>query len=256
VLVVLPPSETKRDGGTGEALDLSALAFPRLNATRRRLVRAVRALARDPEATVSALGLGPRQLAEIDRNRNVATSATMPVMDRFTGVLYDALDAKSLTARQREFAASHVAVHSALFGLVAASDPVPAYRLSHDSRLPDLSLKREWASEIGSALATTPGLLLDLRSEAYVALGPAPARGDCVYLRVVSEADSGRKRALNHFNKKAKGQLVRAIIENGHDFETVGDLLEWSAHAGFRLRHSAPGELELVVDQVAPTRSG
>ena len=60
----------------------------------------------------------------------------MPAIDRYTGVLFDALDAPSLDADAREFARETVVVHSALFGLVGALDEIPAYRLSHDSRLP------------------------------------------------------------------------------------------------------------------------
>ena len=96
-------------------------------------------------------------------------------------------------------------------------------------------------------LAETPGLLLDLRSEAYAKLGPLPERADAVFVRVVSEDDEGRRRALNHFNKHGKGAFVRRMIEAGAVHDDVDALLGWARQAGIRLDRGAPGELDLVV---------
>ena len=247
MLILLPPSETKRDGGDGAPLDISGLAFTALAAERRALVHALRTLAADTDASVAALKLGRTQLFEVERNRQLTASGTMPVIDRYTGVLYDALDAPSLSSDARAFAHSHLVVHSALLGPVAALDPVPAYRMSHDSRLPELSLKRHWGTSIQAQFAPLSGVLLDLRSEAYTALGPLPVREGSAYLRVLSAGEDGQKRALNHFNKKSKGEFTRALLENGRDFGTVDELLGWAAGAGLTLRPGAAHELELVV---------
>jgi cytoplasmic iron level regulating protein YaaA (DUF328/UPF0246 family) len=256
VLVLLPPSETKRDGGAGGPLDYSVLAYPKLNPKRRMLVRALRALARDRAAAVTALKLGRTQLGEIDRIRALTTSATMPAIDRYTGVLYDALDAPTLGSAERDFAARTVFVHSALFGPVSVGDPIPAYRLSHDSRLPGLQLKAHWSDAIQAALASTEGVVLDLRSEAYVALGAVPAGPQTVFLRVVADAGDGRRRARGHFNKKSKGEFTRALVQHGEDFASVAALSDWANSAGFRLQPGAPGELELVVEEVIPAKRG
>ena len=129
---------------------------------------------------------------------------------------------------------------------MGAGDPIPAYRLSHDSRLDAPSLKARWATAVAKELTRHEGeLILDLRSEAYVALGPAPAGS--LFLRVVSCGPDGVARALNHFNKKGKGTLVRAIVENGVDFGDVDSLLAWGREHGHRLSVSEAGELVLEV---------
>jgi len=247
VLILLPPSETKRDGGDGPPLDLTQLAHPKLTATRRALVRRVAELARNPEEAMARLKLGPKLAFEVDRDRMLRKAPTMPAMDRYTGVLYEALDAPGLDAAARAFAAEHVRIHSALFGLIAAGDPIPAYRLSHDSRLEAPSVKATWAGSLSKELAAHASeLVLDLRSEAYVALGPVPvAVPESYYLRVVSVGDDGARRALNHFNKKGKGELVRAIVQHGADFASVDELIGWGRTVGQRL--SLDGQ-ELVLE--------
>jgi Uncharacterized protein conserved in bacteria len=246
VLVLLPPSETKRDGGSGAPLDLSALSFPELTPARREALAAVKALSRNLSAAAGMLRLGPASAGEAAKNRVLETSPTMPAIDRYDGVLFDELDAASLPEAARRFAGENVAIGSALFGVVGALDPIPAYRLSHDSRLPGTTLRKLWAPLAG-VLAARPGLLVDLRSEGYAHLGPVPARDDAVYVRVVTAGEDGRTRALNHFNKKGKGAFTRRLLLAGIDHPDVASLLDWAASEGIRLERGAPGELDLVV---------
>ncbi|MEO5920712.1 MAG: peroxide stress protein YaaA [Pseudolysinimonas sp.] len=248
MLILLPPSETKRTGGDDDTrLDYGALSWPQLTAQRRKAVDGVRRLSRNLGAATGALRLGGTQAAEVARNRVVLTSPILPAIDRYEGVLYEGLDAATLTAEQRAFAGRHVAIASAAFGLTGALDPIPAYRLSHDSRLPGLSLTRLWRAPLAALLAATGGLLIDLRSEAYANLGPIPDRDDAVFVRVVSEDATGRRRALNHFNKKGKGEFVRRILESGVDHPDCDSLLAWATATGIRLERGVAGELDLVV---------
>jgi len=246
MLVLLPPSETKRDGGAdGSALDLTALSFGSLTPQRSAAIAALKKLSRSVEESTAALGLGPKQRFEIDRNRALHSSPTMIAMDRFTGVLFEGLATETLDDNARDWLARNVVVHSALFGLVGAGDAIPAYRLSHDSKLPGVALRKHWAAAISEVLALHEGLVLDLRSEAYANLGPAPS--GALYLRVVTDGPNGQKRALNHFNKKGKGEFVRALAQAGIDHSDVAGLIDWAVSRDIRLAFGKPGELELTV---------
>jgi cytoplasmic iron level regulating protein YaaA (DUF328/UPF0246 family) len=246
VLILLPPSETKRDGGVeGSSLSLPALSFPTLTASRKTALAGLRVVSRSIVASTRALGLGPTQRFEIDRNRAVLSSPTMPAIERYTGVLYDAIDVESLDATARRFLDDTVVIHSALFGLVRASDRIPAYRFSHDSRVPGTSLPKIWREANAGVLAAQAQLVLDLRSESYVHLGPAGVSSH--FLRVVTRDAAGTKRALNHFNKHGKGELVRALALAGNNVASLGELIEWAASAGVELSPGRLGGLELVV---------
>jgi cytoplasmic iron level regulating protein YaaA (DUF328/UPF0246 family) len=247
MLFLLPPSETKRDGGDADSvLDFNALSFTALTRPRRAATDALVRLSRDVDASMKALRLGPRLRGEVDRNQALRSSPTRPALERYTGVAFDPIAADALSAPAWEWAAAHVAIHSALFGLLGATDPIPAYRLSHDSRLPDVALRSLWTEPVGKALASLGRPVLDLRSEAYAELGPAPAGS--AYVRIVSDA-GGRRRALNHFNKKTKGTLVARLVADRPSLDSIDDFVDWAQAAGMQLEW-AGGELLLVSESV------
>ena len=220
MLLLLPPSESKRPGGSGAPLDVSVLAFGALAPLRERALDALVALSEDPAEMTRVLKLTARQAGDVEANRAVRTAPTMPAVDRFTGVLYDALDAASLDGSARAWLGSHAAIQTALLGPVSALDPIPAFRLSAGHRLPGLPpVKRHWADDTARALTDGSRFVVDLRSEAYRALGPVPGS---VYVRVVAAGEDGAVRALNHFNKKAKGQLARALAQTRPEIDSAG----------------------------------
>lgn len=248
MLILLPPSETKRAGGSRHPFDPERLSFPALTPQRTQVIDALVALSADEERAARVLKLGGTQLHEVAVNAALLTGPTLPAVDRYTGVLFDALDAASIPSAGRRWLAAHVLIHSAPFGPVGALDPIPAYRLGASTTLPGVPpLRRLWAAEVSSALAAlSPRFVLDLRSEAYVGLGPVPQGIASRYVRVVSEGADGAVRALNHFNKHAKGELVRRLAEERPRVGSAAAFLRWADAAGLQVRDGKPGELELI----------
>jgi cytoplasmic iron level regulating protein YaaA (DUF328/UPF0246 family) len=252
VLVLLPPSETKHPGGDGAPLDLASLSAPELTPLREQLVDAVVALSADGPAARSALGLSPAQDDEIARNAVLRSSPTMPAIERYTGVLYDALDVRSLTRAQRRRAAGRLAVGSALFGLLRADDAVPAYRLSAGSSLPDLpTLRSLWKPVLTDVLAGIDDLVVDLRSGAYAELAPVPG---AVTVQVLSERPDGTRAVVSHFNKAHKGRLARLLATTTGEPDSVVRLRALLRRAGLHVEHDAGTELVLVVPAAAVTQ--
>ncbi|MFJ4037824.1 YaaA family protein [Microbacterium sp. NPDC090007] len=249
MLVLLPPSETKRPGGEGAPLDVDALALPALRPQRESVIDALIALSADEDEAARVLKLSARRRHEIADNAALRTAATMPAVDRYTGVLFDALDADTLDDAARSWLGAHVGIHSAPFGPVGALDAIPAYRLAAGTSLPGVApLRRLWAAAVTASLGqANPGFVLDLRSEAYVALGPVPADVASAYVRVVTAGEAGAVRALNHFNKHTKGAFVRALAMSRPEVDDLGDLLEWAHANAWTVRTTDTGDIELVV---------
>ena len=245
VLVLLPPSETKHAGGEGAPLDLATLTAPELTPVREQLLDALATVSADVPAARAALGLSPAQDDEIARNAVLRASPTLPVIERYTGVLYDALDVRSLTRAQRRRAAGRLAVGSALFGLLRAEDAVPAYRLSAGSSLPGLpTLRSIWKPVLTDVLADIDDLVVDLRSGAYAELAPVPG---AVTVQVLSERPDGARAVVSHFNKAHKGRLARLLATTTGEPDTVVRLRALLRRAGLHVEHRQPTELTLVV---------
>ncbi|BBZ04400.1 hypothetical protein MCHIJ_38370 [Mycolicibacterium chitae] len=246
MIVLLPPSETKRVGGEGPPLRTTSLSFPALNPLRDNLVDELVALAADPDASRRALGLSPKQDAEIERNAALRTSPTAPAILRYTGVLYDALDIESLSAAARSRADARLAVGSALFGLLRADDAVPAYRLSASSKLPGQpTLASRWRPVLEPVLAELAAgeLVVDLRSGSYAGLGRLPGAVD---VDVVAEHADGHRTVVSHFNKAHKGRLARVLATSRAEPDTAAGVAAIARRAGMRVERTGE-ELTVVV---------
>lgn len=243
--ILLPPSETKALGGEGPALDIGRLAFAaELTDARKRLLDAVVALSAAPDAARTALGLTVHQDDQIALNAELLTSPTTEALRRYTGVLYDALGYRSLRPAMRERARAQVFVASALFGIVAGGDPVPAYRLSAGSVLPDLGrLIPIWKPALSPVLTTLPGFVVDLRSGAYAALAPVST---AVTVRVLAEHPDGSRTVVSHFSKHHKGLLARALLRARTTPTTVEGVVKVARRAGLRVEHPSARQIDVL----------
>ncbi|WP_395311586.1 peroxide stress protein YaaA [Mycobacterium sp. AMU20-3851] len=246
MIVLLPPSETKRSGGDGPPLRLDQLSFPALNSLRAELVDELGALSADVAASRRALGLTAKQDAEIERNATLTSSPTLPAIDRYTGVLYDALDIDSLRGAAAARARARLAVGSALFGLLRADDPVPAYRLSAGSKLPGRpTLAARWRPVLEPALAEIAAgeLIVDLRSGSYAGLGRVPGS---VRVNVLAEHPDGHRTVVSHFNKAHKGKLARVLAGSKAEPDDAAKVATVARRAGMQVERDGD-DLVIVV---------
>jgi uncharacterized protein len=246
VIVVLPPSETKHPGGDGPPLRLDALSHPELTPLRTALVDELVELAADKSACMRALGLSASQHAEIERNAVLRSAPTLPAINRYTGVLYDALDVGSLKGAAVGRARARLAVGSALFGFLRADDVVPAYRLSASSKLPGQpALATRWRPLLEPMLAqlATDDLIVDLRSGSYASLGKLP---DAVAVEVVSERSDGKRTVVSHFNKAHKGRLARILVSTRSEPDDAAAVATIARRAGMNVERKG-NRLTVVV---------
>ncbi|GAB3555787.1 cytoplasmic iron level regulating protein YaaA (DUF328/UPF0246 family) [Actinopolyspora lacussalsi] len=246
MLVLLPPSETKSNGGDGAPLRLESLSFGELNPVRERLAEALTELASDTDASLRALGLSERMSGEVTRNATLWNSPTAPALERYTGVLYDALEVGSMSAVERSRADNRLAIASALFGMVRGGDPIPGYRLSANSALPGVGrLHTVWRPALEPVLAAERGPVVDLRSGAYAAL--ARTHG-AVAVSVVTELVDGSRKTVSHHNKAYKGRLARALAcaeEEPSDLDSIAVVAE---KAGIGVERAGERALRVIAD--------
>lgn len=222
-VLLLPPSEGKAPGGDGPPVEWAAGAFGDLADQRLAVRDAVRRAIRAGGGQ-KLLGVSGRHLDRaLDEWAGIDTAPTAPAAARYTGVVWDALDLASLAAPARRRAMSRLVVTSGLWGLVAATDPIPAYRLKMGARIEGLgSLAAWWRPVVSRALAARArrGAVIDLLPLDHRAAIDESVLGAGRLVRVeIVEDGPGGRRSVGHAGKQVKGWLARALVE--HDARTA-----------------------------------
>jgi uncharacterized protein len=222
MLIIVPPSESKRlEPGHGRPVDLDALSFSELTAVRRQVLDALIATSARADAA-RRLQVGPSVAGEVALNASVRALPAVPVLEVYTGPLHAGLDSGSFSDDVTERAERSLVVASPLWGLLRPSDRIPPYRFHICSRLVGMDwLKPTWRPVLGPVLAGaagSEGLVIDLRSPNYQAMGMPTGLGDrTINLHVDMKADGGRIGVV--VAKQIRGQAARLLLESAADPE-------------------------------------
>ena len=211
------------------------MSAPELDARRAKVMASlVSAMRGSQPARARLLGVkGQALAAATDANRSLAIAPTRPAIERYTGVLYDALDYPSLPAAHKQRVDRQVRIFSGLWGVVAPSDPMPDYKLKMGANLGRLGrLSTWWRPAVTAALAeeiddrTVWDLLPNDHRAAWVPVliggaglgGPRASSGAPRSVISVRFADEVRRNGrtelvtVAHWNKLLKGALVRHVV--------------------------------------------
>ncbi|HEX5038928.1 MAG TPA: peroxide stress protein YaaA [Candidatus Limnocylindria bacterium] len=237
MLIILPPSETKRPPpDEGPRLDLDRLSFPELTPTRQRVMEALLATSRRPDA-LRRLQVKPSLVGEVARNERLGEMPTRRAVDTYAGPLYDGLDPSSWSGETDARAADRVVIVSALWGALRPADPIPPYRLHVCARLVGLDrLEPMWRTVVGPALtdaAQRRGPILDLRSPVYRAVGRPDGLDELTATLRIRPAPGGPAHIGDVIAKRVRGEAARELLTTDADPEEpldIADLLarRWS----------------------------
>ena len=220
-LILLPPSEGKAPGGDGPAWEKAEQSFDELLKPRRQVLAALRKAMKENEAArTKLLGVKGQRVAEATAANLVAhKAATLPAIERYTGVLYDALDYSSLPAGLRKRVDKQVVIFSGLWGAVRPGDLIPDYKLKMGAKLSGFGPPaRFWKPLLTAALAgPAAGCVWDLLPNEHSAAWDASVARSRIRVRFVDDVEKDGERKLvtvAHWNKLLKGALVRYVVEH------------------------------------------
>ena len=258
-LILLPPSEGKAPGGEGPRWSDADQSFPDLVDARRTVIEAlVDAMGGTPEARSKLLGVKAAKAEEATAaNLAVDTAPTRPAIERYTGVLYDALDYPSLPAKVRRGVDRQVVVFSGLWGAVRPADPIPDYKLKMGAALPDLGRPAAFWKPVltGALAAAASGTVWDLLPNEHSAAWDPAVAGRRIRVRFLDDVVKDGVRTLvtvSHWNKLLKGALVRHVVEHGLD--DPDGLVDFDHPEGYRYDPSLTETTGTTTDIALVTR--
>ncbi len=252
--ILLPPSEGKTAAPSGAAIELGDLSFPFLSDARERIVDVLREVSASEDA-FELLKVGATLGSEVERNTRIWEEPAWEAWRVYTGVLFEALDVKSMSPQEFDRAVESVLVVSALWGVVHLDDHIPAYRLSMGVKLPAVgSLATFWKTELEHLNDMMSGeLFVDCRSASYAKAWATPPL-QTVQVRVERLAADGSRKVVSHMAKHFRGELARYLVcENYTDITDPSELLQviqrrWEAEL-VEPTQKKPGVLTLVISE-------
>ena len=215
MLLLLPPSEGKSPAPTGSRpVELDSLvAADALTSRREAMLAALAGVSARPDATV-VLKVGQSLAAEVAANTGLRTAPAAPAAEVYNGVLYAAAGLAGLDPRAAARAQQSVRIFSALWGMVAPGDRIPAYRFSMAVDLPGHGRTATgWREPLAAALddRARGEVVIDCRSAPYQAAWKPPRGADLVAVRVVREI-AGSRTVVSHNAKHTRGVLTGHLL--------------------------------------------
>ena len=214
-LVLLPPSEGKAPGGRRA---VGAGVFSRVLARQRASVRrALKVTLADEGAWGRVLGVRGALLAPALEASELLASGRPPVLpawQRYTGVVWEHLDAGTLAAECR----ARILVPSGLYGITTAEDEIADYRLKFSVSLEGVgNLARFWRTPVTAALqrATVGRTVVVMLPDEHAAAIDIEALAESCHLVEVRFVDSSGSRSVGHAAKATKGAAARTLLVGG-----------------------------------------
>ncbi len=175
-----------------------------------------------------------------------------PAALTFAGDVYRGLDAATLSAKDLNFAQSHIRILSGLYGVLRPLDMMQPYRLEMGRKIKTRrgeDLYDFWGSRISDALNhslsehKTP-IIINLASNEYFKSVDKKALNRTIISPVFKEEKDGQQRVLSFFAKQARGLMARWIIQNQVD--NPADLQAFEV-AGYRFSEEGSDDKPLFV---------
>jgi cytoplasmic iron level regulating protein YaaA (DUF328/UPF0246 family) len=251
VLIFLPPSEGKAEPSGGDPVRLDTLVFnDSLGEGRETVLAALTGLAsEDRDEAVAMLGISAGQADDIERNSDLLRAPAGPAIEVYSGVLFDRLDFRGLSAAAKKRADSDLLIASALWGVLRPTDRIPWYRCAMKAKLPGLGgLAGLWRPLLGEAfdsagLDREDELVIDLRSGAYSAAWK-PKQAELVSVRAFTEK-GGTRKPVSHMAKAVRGEVARIVLEAGDPPSDPAGLAALVEATGKRVE-LADGNLDVI----------
>ncbi len=188
-----------------------------------------------------------------DRNQNwhqpFSLKNSKQAIYAFTGEVFRGIDITSLAEEKIPLLQDRLRILSGLYGLLKPLDLIQPYRLEMGTRISvgkADNLYKFWDSNLADALNNEMkdgSLLINLASSEYFKAVPKKVLKTSMITPIFKELKNGDYKIVMTYAKRARGLMVRYIIEN--DINTLEELKGFNTD-GYAFTESLSTETELV----------
>ncbi len=158
-------------------------------------------------------------------SRESTAANSRPALLAFNGDVYDGLQAASLVLPDLQWAQSHLAILSGLYGILRPLDLLQPYRLEMGTRLANplgANLYNFWGDRLARQLdllakASQSNVIVNLASQEYFRAVDRPCLKTPVIECVFEDWKTDRYKIISFFAKRARGLMARYAITNRID---------------------------------------
>lgn len=201
MLILLPPSEWKKSGWIMQKASLS-------RETTQPIEIALSASEKDLKCT------GKRYAEAVALNKNIDSWSRMSAIDRYSGVMYSAINYQGMTSKWQQFFNQHIGILSGLYGFVRPQDQIANYKLPVNTQL-----KHFWKEKLTTYLNT-------IESEVIIDILSGPYREMIDWKKIKAkvvqvERHNPNGMKVSHGVKKIKGERLHKLCEQqgeGYDW--------------------------------------
>lgn len=204
IIYLLPPSEGKN---TWWQLEKEKLSF----VFEKPLTIASQATEKDLKCT------GKRYEEGITLNTQIADSEVLPAIERYTGVMYHAIDYISMNQTEQRYFEENFLILSGMYGLVKPTDTIGNYKLPIETKW----LYWFWGDKITQALNNLEAdIIMNLLPGSYAKMIDwHHISAKVIYVNFLHNKN-GELKKITHGVKKVKGEYIRNICsEQGKSFQ-------------------------------------
>ena len=179
------------------------------------------------------------KLADLNWTRNNDFNLThnyknsRPALFAFNGDVYDGIDAKSLSSDNVNNLQNQLRILSGLYGMLKPLDFIQPYRLEMGTKLSlngSKNLYEFWTDIITNELVNetkNDSLIINLASNEYFNVLNKNAIESKIITPVFKDFKNGNFKIISFYAKKARGLMVRYIIDN--EVESINKLLSFNS---------------------------
>lgn len=180
----------------------------------------------------------------IDLLQDFDQKVTLPAIERYSGVMFNAINYQTLDQKQKKNANEAILFIDGLFGLLKSGDLIPNYKLSISAKFSNIKIDNYWKNILKKTLETEfqDKVILDILPQAH--RKATDIQNNNIYLINFFEIKNGKAKNAGHISKKLKGEFIRYILS--FDEINLEILYNFSHSQGYKYSEELSSEKEVI----------